>query len=196
MSVAQIVADQFQFDCAPQSPPRTRVHPVYKHAPKLREECLHSLSQATDQCFMTTSVSRSYQQRLRFICQLFSNPFASIAVVCKRYSTLCHKCQFKRRFSITRIACCKETTNEMAVNIDRSVQLKAKEPSFAALSKVSSFFSQQSHAAMPNWVTHGYRLRVIYRQVHFKAVRIAGRLYKMTRNFTQSMEPSNPLLIR
>src|SRR5215208_1605159 len=194
--MAKIIVKQFQFDRAPQSLPRTRVHLINKHTPKLREECLYSLSQATDQSPFLACIKCSYQQRLRFICQLLSYILASIAVVCKRYSSISHMSQRQCRFSITRIARCKQPTNKMSVDVDRGMQFEAKEPSFAGFAKVCSFFSKQSHTPMPYRTTDWYRLGVVDGQVHLKAIAVAGRFTKMTCNITQSVKACNPLFVR
>src|SRR6185436_18685502 len=143
--MAKIVADQFKLDCTPQSLPRTRIHPIYKHTPKLREKRFYPLSETTYQRPMTGYVGCRYQQCRRLLSQLLSYLFAPISKLCKRYASIRHKGQAVSCFSVIDIATSQQPSNEVTFDIDCGVKLEAKEPSFAALSKIGSFFSQQSH---------------------------------------------------
>src|SRR5215208_94548 len=155
--------------------PRARIYLINKHTPKLREECFYSLSQAANQCSLPTRIGCRDQQSRSFNSQLLRYLFASIAKVAKRYSSISHKRERKRRFPAIDIACCQHCCQEMPVDIYRSVQLEAEEPSFAGFPKVCPILSEQPHTSVSNGATNGYRFRVEDRQLHFKAVRVASR---------------------
>src|SRR6185436_1563466 len=81
-------------------------------------------------------------------------------------------------------------------DIDCGVKLEAKEPSFAALSKIGSFFSQQSHTPVSYALAYWYGLRIEDRQLEVKPVRKASRFYEMASNFRQRVKASYPLFVR
>jgi len=194
--MAQIVSNELELDCIPQSAPRTRVNPIYKHSPKLRKKCLYSLSDAAYQGSLLFAISCCYHQHFGFFYQISRYLLAFIAPITNCYSHITHKRQPNSSLSITQISQSQKSTYKLPIDVYRSVQLESKEPSFAGFAKVCPIFSQQSHTTVTNRVTHGYWLRIEDEHFTIESVAVASRFNEMTNNFTQLVKSSHPSLIR
>lgn len=145
---------------------------------------------------MLTRIASSYQQQpcLRF--QFPSYPPAAIVPIGKRYSLTAHQGQTHSSLSIIKIAWQKQSSYKVSIDVYRSVQLEAKEPSFARLAEICPVLTKQAHTAMTDGVAYRYWLRVEDKQITIKPITSASRFTQMSNDFGQGVKPSYPLLVR
>src|SRR5262249_29979627 len=179
----------------PQSVPGSREDTIHKQCPELRESCFNSLADRTDQGTQITGIGRSQQQQFSLFHQPLAEVFAAITQIGQTKTTLNAPGQGQGRIAIIGVGRCQQRTHNQALMIDNGVELEAEEPALLGLAEISTGFTQQSHASVPQKMTDWNRL-AIHQVKSLRSTGLRTVENQTTDEWCQGVQPCDPLLVR
>jgi hypothetical protein len=167
--LAQVVAQQFQLDCIPQSAPRAAEYSINEFMPKLTEQGLNPLTHTAVQLALAGHIPSCDQQQLVFFSQMLGKLRPVVSQVGQHHAAINCFCQLRGWPAIIEI------------------------PTGTAFAKVCAFIAQQSHATVTDGFADWNRLGV--KQVESATTQPASRFKQPTNERPKAMQALKPLLV-
>ena len=194
--MAEIVSQQLQLDCAPQSSPRPAIYFVYKPMTQLREKRLYRLSHSAHQPLLWPGSLPRQHKHFGLSFHRLARLFSAVGLICRQYPSVCRRSKPDARFPVGYIGRGQHRSDDLPFYVDQHMQLEAEEPSGAGLAEVRPFIPKQPHHPVTNRLTDWYRLGVNSIKREAESVTAASRFDHRSDQITEPVKARDPLLIR